>query len=130
MTCQQLSATASPEAKSAAIEDAKSAVKRTFGERFDFDSIPEGDDEKSVALRTALQVKLWLDMQIAVAGIMDSALNAASKSAKPGVKQILEKKEGLFRKYMMGKRVNYAARTAISPDPYIEPNEIGIPHYL
>lgn len=45
----------------------------------------------------------------------------------PGVKQTLEKKEGLFRKNMMGKRVNYAARSVISPDPNIETNEIGIP---
>ncbi|MGG6498609.1 UNVERIFIED_CONTAM: hypothetical protein NY603_37350, partial [Bacteroidetes bacterium 56_B9] len=39
----------------------------------------------------------------------------------------LEKKEGMFRKYMMGKRVNFAARTVISPDPNIETNEIGVP---
>ncbi|KAH3902860.1 probable DNA-directed RNA polymerase I subunit RPA190 [Saccharomycodes ludwigii] len=45
----------------------------------------------------------------------------------PGVKQALEKKEGLFRKHMMGKRVNYAARSVISPDPNIETNEIGLP---
>jgi hypothetical protein len=42
------------------------------------------------------------------------------------VRQLLEKKEGLFRKHMMGKRVNYAARSVISPDPYIETNEIGV----
>lgn len=36
-----------------------------------------------------------------------------------GVRQQLEKKEGLFRMNMMGKRVNYAARSVISPDPYI-----------
>ena len=28
---------------------------------------------------------------------------------------------------IMGKRVNYAARTVISPDPFINVNEIGIP---
>ena len=28
---------------------------------------------------------------------------------------------------MMGKRVNYAARSVISPDPYIATNEIGVP---
>ena len=28
---------------------------------------------------------------------------------------------------MMGKRVNFAARSVISPDPYINTNEIGIP---
>ena len=27
----------------------------------------------------------------------------------------------------MGKRVNYAARSVITPDPYIATNEIGIP---
>ena len=41
--------------------------------------------------------------------------------------QIFEKKEGLFRKNMMGKRVNYAARSVISPDPYINMDEIGVP---
>lgn len=43
------------------------------------------------------------------------------------VAQVLEKKEGLFRKHMMGKRVNYACRSVISPDPYIGTTEIGIP---
>ena len=46
---------------------------------------------------------------------------------KHGIKQTLEKKEGLFRQNMMGKRVNYAARSVISPDPNIETNEIGVP---
>ncbi|KDO24012.1 hypothetical protein SPRG_10708 [Saprolegnia parasitica CBS 223.65] len=44
-----------------------------------------------------------------------------------GIKQLIEKKEGLFRKHMMGKRVNYAARSVISPDPYIATSEIGVP---
>lgn len=52
---------------------------------------------------------------------------AAAKRNEEGIKQKLEKKEGLFRKNMMGKRVNYAARSVISPDPYIETNEIGVP---
>lgn len=42
-----------------------------------------------------------------------------------GVRQQLEKKEGLFRMNMMGKRVNYAARSVISPDPYIGAGEGG-----
>ena len=32
--------------------------------------------------------------------------------------------------FMMGKRVNYAARTVISPDPLLRTNEIGIPEYF
>ena len=39
---------------------------------------------------------------------------SAGKIPNPGIKQALEKKEGLFRKHMMGKRVNYAARSVIS----------------
>lgn len=44
-----------------------------------------------------------------------------------GICQLLEKKEGLFRQKMMGKRVNFACRSVISPDPYLAVNEIGIP---
>ena len=43
---------------------------------------------------------------------------------------MLEKKEGLFRKNMMGKRVNFAARSVISPDPCISAGEIGVPPYF
>eukprot|EP00955_Chlamydomonas_euryale_P073412 361736-Chlamydomonas_euryale.AAC.2 len=31
---------------------------------------------------------------------------------------------------MMGKRVNFAARSVISPDPYIGAGEIGVPPYF
>lgn len=48
-------------------------------------------------------------------------------SSSAGLKQVLEKKEGLIRKHMMGKRVNYAARTVITPDPNINVEEVGIP---
>lgn len=61
---------------------------------------------------------------------IDSTKNQNSLAGKqpiPGIKQALEKKEGLFRKHMMGKRVNYAARSVISPDPNLETNEIGVP---
>ncbi|KAJ3375015.1 hypothetical protein GGF31_005737 [Allomyces arbusculus] len=73
----------------------------------------------------------WLAVQNHVNSFLDSTKNPTmSKSGKqppPGIRQLLEKKEGLFRKHMMGKRVNYAARSVISPDPWIETSEIGIP---
>ncbi|XP_052810429.1 DNA-directed RNA polymerase I subunit RPA1-like isoform X2 [Mya arenaria] len=56
----------------------------------------------------------------------DKSLTQDSKK-NIGIKQVLEKKSGLFRKHMMGKRVNFAARSVISPDPNINTNEIGIP---
>eukprot|EP00842_Homolaphlyctis_polyrhiza_P004280 jgi/Hompol1/4853/HPOL_001653-RA len=74
-------------------------------------------------------IEAWVKLQQSVNYLIDSskAPLVAGKPAPPGVRQLLEKKEGLFRKHMMGKRVNYAARSVISPDPYIETNEIGIP---
>ena len=72
-----------------------------------------------------------MQLQVSVNCYMDSSKNPApqrqGQAATPGVKQGLEKKEGLFRKHMMGKRVNFAARSVISPDVNIETNEIGVP---
>ncbi|KAF2711535.1 beta and beta-prime subunits of DNA dependent RNA-polymerase [Pleomassaria siparia CBS 279.74] len=73
----------------------------------------------------------WVNLQGAVNALIDREANPvqglAGKSNADGIKQNLEKKEGLFRKNMMGKRVNFAARSVISPDPNIETNEIGVP---
>ncbi|GAB2221563.1 hypothetical protein Drorol1_Dr00012747 [Drosera rotundifolia] len=44
-----------------------------------------------------------------------------------GICQLLDRKEGVFRQKMMGKRVNFACRSVISPDPYLAVNEIGLP---
>ena len=41
--------------------------------------------------------------------------------------QRLSKKEGRFRGNLSGKRVNFSARTVISPDPRISINEVGVP---
>ncbi|KAJ6256274.1 DNA-directed RNA polymerase I subunit rpa1 [Drechslerella dactyloides] len=77
-------------------------------------------------------IREFINLQDSVNLFIDStkgggAVGARQAAAIIGIKQILEKKEGLFRKNMMGKRVNYAARSVISPDPNIETNEIGIP---
>lgn len=76
-------------------------------------------------------VESIINLQHAVNSFIDSTKNptqvAQGKTLPPGIRQALEKKEGLFRKHMMGKRVNYAARSVISPDPFIETSEIGIP---
>ncbi|KAI9736640.1 MAG: hypothetical protein M1834_000844 [Cirrosporium novae-zelandiae] len=77
------------------------------------------------------------DFQEACVSLQDAVNALHDKSKGPrsfgprlveeGIKNRLEKKEGLFRKNMMGKRVNFAARSVISPDPNIETNEIGVP---
>uniref|UniRef100_A0A3P9LG42 DNA-directed RNA polymerase subunit n=1 Tax=Oryzias latipes TaxID=8090 RepID=A0A3P9LG42_ORYLA len=70
---------------------------------------------------------MWIRLQSHVNIVFDSDMDKLMTEKYPGVRQILEKKEGLFRKHMMGKRVDYAARSVICPDMYIETNEIGIP---
>uniref|UniRef100_A0A8D0GCB4 DNA-directed RNA polymerase subunit n=1 Tax=Sphenodon punctatus TaxID=8508 RepID=A0A8D0GCB4_SPHPU len=70
---------------------------------------------------------IWLRLQSHVNIVFDSDLDKLTVEKYPGIRQILEKKEGLFRKHMMGKRVDYAARSVICPDMYIGTNEIGIP---
>ena len=41
--------------------------------------------------------------------------------------QRLKGKEGIFRYNLIGKRVNFSARTVISVDPYINIDEVGVP---
>lgn len=76
-------------------------------------------------------VPRWMDLQLAVNVLFDSrkAIRKADKETD-GICQLLEKKEGIFRQKMMGKRVNFACRSVISPDPYLAVNEIGIPPYF
>ena len=75
---------------------------------------------------TAL-IDSWLALQEAVNGLLDSSKSSSPNAPQDGVRQLFEKKEGLFRRNMMGKRVNYAARSVISPDPFLSTNEIGVP---
>ncbi len=44
--------------------------------------------------------------------------------------QRLRGKEGRFRGNLSGKRVDFSARTVISPDPYISINEVGVPEKI
>lgn len=70
---------------------------------------------------------MWIRLQSHVNIVFDSDMDKLMTEKYPGIKQILEKKDGLFRKHMMGKRVDFAARSVICPDMYIGTNEIGIP---
>ncbi|KAK8875728.1 DNA-directed RNA polymerase I subunit RPA1 [Tritrichomonas musculus] len=65
-------------------------------------------------------------LQTQVNGFYDNTY-IKTKKTPHGIRQILEKKEGLFRKNLMGKRVNFSARSVIAPDPYISTDEVGVP---
>lgn len=68
----------------------------------------------------------WQQLQLCVDQTWDINLGQSTNSGQ-GLKQVLEKKSGVIRLNMMGKRVNYAARTVITPDPFIDVDEIGLP---
>jgi len=76
---------------------------------------------------------LWDLLQFHVTTFFDNTVTrippARHRSGQP-LKTITERikgKEGRIRKNIAGKRVNYSGRTVISPDPYIDINEVGIP---
>ncbi len=79
---------------------------------------------------------LWDLLQYHVTTYFDNNISqippARHRSGQP-LKTLTERiksKEGRFRYNLAGKRVNYAARTVISPDPKIMLNEVGIPRVI
>ncbi|KAJ3679103.1 hypothetical protein LUZ60_017114 [Juncus effusus] len=73
----------------------------------------------------------WMSLQRRVCVLYDSSKGVVRMDKEAsGFRQILEKKSGILRQKMMGKRVNFACRSVISPDPYLAVNEIGIPPYF
>ncbi len=54
---------------------------------------------------------------------------ARHRSGRPlkTMTQRLKGKEGRFRSNLSGKRVNFSARTVVTPDPNISINEVGVP---
>ncbi|MCX6815650.1 MAG: DNA-directed RNA polymerase subunit A' [Candidatus Aenigmarchaeota archaeon] len=76
---------------------------------------------------------IWELLQYHVSTLMSNEISTLpparhrSGRALKTLMQRLGKKEGRFRGNLSGKRVNFSARTVISPDPYISINEIGVP---
>nr|CAG4636748.1 EOG090X00BV [Ceriodaphnia reticulata] len=99
-------------------------------QRNSFDSLPPDSQRLLRSLQgTTLLDKLqnaWQNLQQNVNLIADTAESKEAASLT-GFRQIMEKKEGLFRMHMMGKRVNFAARSVITPDPNLDVEEVGVP---
>ncbi len=76
---------------------------------------------------------LWELLQYHVTTYFDNQTSgippARHRSGRPlkTLAQRLKGKEGRFRSNLSGKRVNFSARTVISPDPLLSINEVGIP---
>ncbi len=77
---------------------------------------------------------LWELLQYHVMTYIDNELPgvpvAKRRSGMPlkTLAQRLKGKEGRFRGNLSGKRVDFSARTVISPDPNLDINEVGVPY--
>ena len=76
---------------------------------------------------------LWELLQYHITTYLDNQTSgippARHRSGRPlkTLAQRLKGKEGRFRSNLSGKRVNFSARTVISPDPNLSINELGVP---
>ncbi|MBD3260800.1 MAG: DNA-directed RNA polymerase subunit A', partial [Candidatus Altiarchaeales archaeon] len=79
---------------------------------------------------------LWDLLQYHVATYFDNGITgippARHRSGRPlkTLAQRLKSKEGRFRNNLSGKRVNFSARTVISPDGKLSIDEVGVPYYV
>lgn len=79
---------------------------------------------------------LWELLQYHVTTYLDNEVSgippARHRSGRPlkTLAQRLKGKEGRFRGSLSGKRVNFSARTVISPDPCLSINEVGVPREI
>jgi DNA-directed RNA polymerase subunit A' len=79
---------------------------------------------------------LWELLQYHVATLFDNEITglppARHRSGRPlkTLSQRLKGKEGRFRGSLSGKRVNFSARTVISPDLNIGVDEVGVPEAI
>lgn len=86
-----------------------------------------------VGVPEAIIEDVWDLLQYHISTFMDNTIPglppARHRNGEP-LKSIAERikgKKGLIRNNLIGKRVNYSARTVISPDPRLSLNEVGVP---
>ncbi|XP_051155839.1 DNA-directed RNA polymerase II subunit RPB1 [Leptopilina boulardi] len=91
-------------------------------------------EEKGAATHIVSEIIKML--QFHVATLVDNDLpglpRAMQKSGKPlkAVKARLKGKEGRIRGNLMGKRVDFSARTVITPDPNLRIDQVGVPRSI
>ncbi len=79
---------------------------------------------------------LWELLQYHVTTYFDNEVSGIpparhrSGRALRTITQRLKGKEGRFRSNLSGKRVDFSARTVISPDPLLSINEVGVPREI
>ncbi|KAG8900507.1 hypothetical protein FRC01_010112, partial [Tulasnella sp. 417] len=111
-----------------AVRDTNKQLREFSDKNSKLERVPSPKERDTLIQKLVNQlIQLQVEYNVFVDSSKAPSQNVRGALLAPGVKNILEKKAGLFRQNMMGKRVNYAARSVISPDVNIESNEIGIP---
>ena len=89
----------------------------------------------SLAIKKDIQAldfgkKNYLNLESIVNRLGDNLSHKSKKqkNSPNGIKQQLEKKNGIFRMHLMGKRVFHSARSIIIPDPFLKCDEVGVSH--
>jgi len=76
------------------------------------------------------------NLQLLVATLMDNNIQDQPRqkhtSGKPikDIRSRLKGKEGRVRGNLMGKRVDFSARTVITPDPILKLDQLGVPELI
>ena len=92
-------------------------------------------DGKDIAGRTSAVGPSWDVLQSLHALMINSGVNLNAFPSQFRIKdtprqslvQRLKGKQGRFRQNLQGKRVNFTARSVISPDPNLRIDQVGIP---
>ena len=90
------------------------------------------DPEKDFSFKTSNN---FINLQYHEATYMNSEQSNLPQATQKGkvIKSLasrLKSKEGRIRGNLMGKRVNFSARTVITPDPTIDINQLGVPRKI
>jgi len=83
---------------------------------------------------TKMIMEAWDFLQVQVAQYINGEMPGLQRpiGAKPmrGLCQRLKGKQGRFRGNLSGKRVDFSARTVISPDPNLRVDQVGVPVHI
>jgi DNA-directed RNA polymerase II subunit RPB1 len=97
------------------------------------DADPNSKESKEVSDKKANIDRYTSLLQYHVTVLIDNGIPhlspATQRSGRPlkAIKQRLISKEGRIRGNLMGKRVDFSARSVITPDPNIKVNQLGVP---
>lgn len=88
--------------------------------------------EKGVSLENLMDDWDFLQQQYAMFLNSEAPGFPGARDSKPSrsLAQRLKGKQGRFRGNLSGKRVDFSARTVISPDPNLEIHEVGVPEKM